>query len=81
MHTYTYVLKRIFLFVFLFLTYWFCLHKTITKTQLYAIRPPEWKIDFPYWCERMKKENFRKRDATASDLARNKNVSLPLALS
>ena len=32
--------------------------KTITKTQLYAKRSPEWKIDFPYWCERMKKETF-----------------------
>ena len=80
MHTYPYVLKRLFFFFF-FLTYWFSVHKTITKTQLYAKRSPEWKIDFPYWCERMKKEDFRKRDATASDLARNKHVSLPLALS
>ena len=66
---------------FFFLAYWFSVHKTITKTQLYEKRSPEWRIDFPYWFERMKKEDFRKRDATVSGLSRNKHVSLPLALS
>ena len=47
MHTYPYVLKR----VFFFLVYWFSVYKTITKTQLHEKRSPEWKIDFPYWCE------------------------------
>ena len=36
---------------FFFLVYWFSVHKTITKTQLHEKRSPEWKIDFPYWCE------------------------------
>ena len=73
MHTYPYVLKRIFFF--------FGVLVFRAQTQLYAKRSPEWKIDFSYWCERMKKENVRKRDTTISDLARNKHVSLPLALS
>ena len=38
--------------------------------------------DFPdHWCgSRMKKENYGKQDVTVCDLARNKNVSLPLSL-
>ena len=37
--------------------------------------------DFPdHWCgSRMKKENYGKQDVTVCDLARNKNVSLPLS--
>ena len=76
MHTYPYALKRIF-----FWCIGFPCTKRSPKRNFIKKRSPEWKIDFPYWCERMKKENFRKRDATVSDLARNKHVSLPLALS
>ena len=36
------------------------------------------KVEFPHWCGKMKKEKYRKRDVSVSDLAENKNVSLPL---
>ena len=36
-------------------------------------------MEFPHWCGKMKKEKYRKRDASVSDLAENKNVSLPLS--
>ena len=37
------------------------------------------KVEFPHWCGKMKKEKYRKRDVSVSDLAENKNVSLPLS--
>ena len=38
------------------------------------------KVEFPHSSGKMKKEKYRKRDVSVSDLAENKNVSLPLSL-
>ena len=56
MHTYPYVLKRIF---FLFWRIGFpCTKRSPKRNFMKNALDPEWKIDFPYWCERMKKETF-----------------------
>ena len=77
MHTYPYVLKRVFFFGVLVFR---AQNDHQNATSWKTLSRVEDRFPLLVW-NGMKKENFRKRDATVSDLARNKHVSLPLALS
>ena len=54
-------------------------HITHIRIKHSPKRSPERKSRFPLPVWKDEKENFRKRDVKVSDLARNKNASLPLA--
>ena len=52
--------------------------KTVSENAHFSKRSPEWKcFKTPVFRNRVDIKKFYNKDVTVSDLARNKNVSLP----